>query len=907
MNSLSLVGILYLCSLFNLQTVDASKVDCYPTEGASEEKCKALGCIWSPVRQPSKGQTLSYESDLTFNKTDSELLVKDLPPEIRIEEPWCSFPDGYEAYKILSQDANTVRLERVRSSALPEDIKHLTITLKSYDLDGTALRLRIFDSDNRRFEPKLPRPHLNLDKESMNDFSYEITKNSYLIIKRKSTGAVIFKTDLQKLIFANKFIQLNTELNSPVVYGLGEHYDTFVKTANRYRPYSFYHTDKLPLSGGQRSYGSFPFYINLDSDRQSAHGVYLRNSNAMDVIIQSDQSITFRPVGGVLDFFIFSGPSPMKVTQQFQKLVGLPQLPPRWSLGFHLCRYDYKSLEKVELVWNRTRAAGIPFEAQWTDIDYMNRHNDFTYDHENFKGLPGFVDKLHSLNMHYVLLLDPGVSQEDNYRPYSLGEEMDIWIRNATNQTLVGKVWNDSGRTVFPDFSSPMSYEYWAILFKEFQDEVKFDGAWIDMNDISNFVSGSLDGCPYDNPDEQTPYQPGGYSLQKNSLCLSAKHHMGIEYDLHNLYSYYEAIATYRALERARPGKRPLIISRSSSPGQGHFSGHWSGDVLSNWDYLRWSIPSLIEHSMYGYSLMGSDICGFVGNTNEELCARWSTLGAFYSFVRNHNDDVSIDQDPVALGQVVVEANKNALKKRYQLLPYLYSQIHRASKFGEPAIRSLAHEFYNYQDLDNILKAENQFMWGSGLMISPVVNQNELAVDSYLPVGRWYRSSILPGSAEFAIPKWIDSKGVWYHSDNISLADLVIFYRGGVIMPVYTNPKQTIADLVEQPLGLYVALDESFAATGEIYLDSGDNVDGKYTHLKMRFATNKLTIEMDHDEAMQAVAFGRIDIMGLADKVSTVRLNGQPISFTRNDHVIVCDLNGFEVAKSKEAVIELVR
>jgi len=96
-----------------------------------------------------------------------------------------------------------------------------------------------------------------------------------------------------------------------------------------------------------------------------------------------------------------------------------------------------------------------------------------------------------------------------------------------------------------------------------------------------------------------------------------------------------EVKATHEFFQAAN--KRTMIIERSAFAGMGKFGSRWLGDNFSSFDYMGWSVTGVMMHNIIGIPLAGADICGFLGNTTAELCARWHVVGAFYPFSRNHN------------------------------------------------------------------------------------------------------------------------------------------------------------------------------------------------------------------------------------------------------------------------------
>lgn len=136
--------------------------------------------------------------------------------------------------------------------------------------------------------------------------------------------------------------------------------------------------------------------------------------------------------------------------------------------------------------------------------------------------------------------------------------------------------------------------------------------------------------------------------------------------------------------------------------------------------------------------MVGADICGFGGNTTEELCARWFQLGSFYPFARDHNDLNGISQEPYALGPKVLAAAKTNLKLRYSLLKFVYR--HFINKRGTGTIiRPLFIDFPNDPAVFTDEVAETQFIIGAELMLAPVVKENTTFRSVYFPAGvNWY-------------------------------------------------------------------------------------------------------------------------------------------------------------------------
>lgn len=609
------------------------------------------------------------------------------------------------------------------------------------------------------------------------------------------------------------------------VYGLGEKTGHLNKRGRQLGGYSYtmWNSDTFGYEvGTDPIYVSIPFYLVLREGR--AHGVFLDNTfrSHFDIGHSSQGLLSFGADGGELDYYIIDGPDPKRVIQRFTDMTGRMPLPPRWALGYHQCRYSYYPESRVRFIAQNFRERRIPADVLWLDIHYLDGFNPFTWDRERFPDPAKMIADLGADGFRLVSIVDAHPKKEVGYAPYDTGLAGDHFIKNPDRSLYEAPVWpsqaeQNPGPSVFPDFSRPAARAWWGGLYKSLTD-IGIAGIWNDMNEPAIF---------------DTPTGTMPLDVRHDNEGQPTDHR-----EIHNVYGLLMTRATYEGLERLRPDERPFVLTRATFAGGQRYAAVWPGDNISSWDHLRATIPLLSGMGLSGLTFVGSDIGGFAGTPSAELYTRWLQTGVFYPFMRTHTTLGTPDQEPWSYGTVHEAINRSAIELRYRLLPHIYNVMRDASVTGVPAMRPLMLEFPE----DRLTwSLEDQFMFGSDLLVAPVLQEGARERLVYLPKGEWYdfwtgrRHD--GGSKPIRVPVTLDT--------------MPIFVRGGAF--VFRQPViQHTGQMAGQPLEVHVY--PAASSESMLYEDDGATLayrQGAFMQRRFRQTRNQnmsVTIDVDSPE-----------------------------------------------------------
>lgn len=786
---------------------------------------------------------------------------------------------------------------------------------------------------------------------------------------------LLFSTEGTRIVFEDQFIEFKSMLPEAYnLYGLGEVIHG-LRLGNNLTRTLF--TADVGDDIDANIYGHHPIYYDtryfeVSDDRgkeffiykpianaadthipwvSKTHGVFNRNAHTQEILLR-ERGITWRALGGSIDLYFFQGPTHTEVAKSYQKsIIGLPALQQLWTFGFHQCRWGYQSWKQLQEVVDNFKKFKIPLETIWTDIDYMNKYRDFENDAQNFGYEEGaeFISRIHENKMHYIPIVDAAIyapnpnSINDSYPTFDRGVKENAFMMNPDGSLYIGAVW--PGYTVFPDwvgavFNGSGTFQWWAAEFAKWHEKIKFDGIWIDMNEVSSFCVGSCGSGKrqynplYRGPVEESLDYPEGFNITNATEAASASAAKAAK-EATKTFDQPASTSTSYYRTTPTPGVRninwpPYTINNFAgdlavhavSPNATHHGGFLeydfhnvfghqmidatrralldifptkrpfiisrsqfagSGKWGAHWGGDNWSLWAYMYFSIpqaLSYSLFGIPMFGVdvcgFGG-NTDMELCSRWMQLGAFFPFYRNHNVQgARSQEPYVWAEVAEASKKAMEIRYALLPYIYTTMYLGHTTGSMVMRALAWDF---PDEPWLGEADRQFLLGDAIMVIPCLEQGASTV-----------KGVFPG---------VGSEGtVWYDwytqtrirdvgiGENVTidapLGHIPVYIKGGYVIPL-KEPDMTVADTRDSPWSLIIALDIKGKARGKLYLDDGEALNPTRTTM-VDFTANMSSITVTMSSGTEfnftdTTSLANITILGFEGPAAKgLRMRGQEVT-----------------------------